>query len=123
MRGGQRLSVFCFRLYQKLENLLSIVSGLFISRTMRVTTAPFGQSDDVCAIFQGPLNDQTVRTLFGHFHSLHKRRHPTLPSKLTPNNFCASTANSIGNSLNTSLQNPFTIMFTESSTEIPRDLQ
>src|SRR5262249_15416895 len=26
--------------------------------------------------------------------------HPTLPSRLTPNNFCASTANSIGNSRN-----------------------
>jgi len=29
---------------------------------------------------------------------------PTLPSKLTPRSFCASTANSIGSSLNTSLQ-------------------
>ena len=39
---------------------------------------------------------------------------------LTLNNFCASTANSIGSSLNTSLQKPLTIMFTASSVGIPR---
>jgi hypothetical protein len=49
--------------------------------------------------------------------------YPTLPSKLTPNSFCASTANSIGNSRNTSLQNPFTIILTASCVEIPRWLQ
>src|SRR6266496_3850346 len=49
--------------------------------------------------------------------------YPTLPSKLTPSNFCASTANSIGSSLNTSLQNPLTIMLIASSNAIPRVLQ
>ena len=34
--------------------------------------------------------------------------------------FCASTANSIGSSRNTSLQKPLTIMFTASSVEMPR---
>ncbi len=36
--------------------------------------------------------------------------YPTLPSRLTPSSFCASTANSIGSSLKTSLQKPFTII-------------
>ncbi len=47
--------------------------------------------------------------------------YPTLPSRLTPSSFCASTANSMGSSLKTSLQKPFTIMLTASSGEIPRD--
>src|SRR5688572_19492885 len=46
--------------------------------------------------------------------------HPTAPSRLTESRFCASTANSIGSSLNTALQNPLTIRFTASSCEIPR---
>src|SRR5437763_8414212 len=33
-------------------------------------------------------------------------RHPTLPSRLMPSSRCASTANSIGSSLKTSLQKP-----------------
>ena len=41
--------------------------------------------------------------------------YPTLPSKLIPTNFCASTANSIGNCCRTSLQNPLTINPTASS--------
>src|SRR6185437_10966541 len=45
---------------------------------------------------------------------------PTLPSRLTTRSFCASTANSIGNSLNTSLQKPLTIIDTASSAERPR---
>src|SRR5262245_51165348 len=49
--------------------------------------------------------------------------YPTLPSKLTPSSFCASTANSIGSSRNTSLQKPLTIMFTASSADRPRCLQ
>ncbi len=48
---------------------------------------------------------------------------PTLPSRLTPRSFCASTANSIGNSRKTSLQKPFTIMFVASWVERPRWLQ
>ena len=47
-------------------------------------------------------------------------RHPTLPSKLIPSSRVASTANSIGSSLKTSLQNPFTIMDTASSDDSPR---
>src|SRR5690606_8751339 len=46
--------------------------------------------------------------------------HPTAPSSVTPSSFCASTANSIGSSRNTSLQKPFTIMFTASSSGMPR---
>src|SRR6266540_5132118 len=49
--------------------------------------------------------------------------HPTLPSRLTPSSFCASTANSIGSSRKTSLQKPLTIMFTASCVERPRALQ
>src|SRR5439155_212137 len=48
---------------------------------------------------------------------------PTLPSRLTPSSFCASTANSIGSSLKTSLQKPLTIMFTASCVAMPRWLQ
>ena len=48
------------------------------------------------------------------------RDYPTLPSRLTPSSFWASTANSMGSSLKTSLQKPLTIMLTASSAEIPR---
>src|SRR6266513_146943 len=47
-------------------------------------------------------------------------RHPTLPSRLMPSSRCASTANSIGSSLKTSLQKPFTIIDTASSADSPR---
>src|SRR6266566_5786973 len=50
----------------------------------------------------------------------HVSRHPTLPSRLMPSSRCASTANSIGSSLKTSLQKPFTIIETASSAERPR---
>jgi hypothetical protein len=46
--------------------------------------------------------------------------YPTLPSRLMLSSFCASTANSMGSSRNTSLQKPLTIMFTASSVEMPR---
>src|SRR6266849_387823 len=46
--------------------------------------------------------------------------HPTLPSRLIPCNRVASTANSIGSSLNTSLQKPLTIIETASSDDSPR---
>ncbi len=49
--------------------------------------------------------------------------YPTLPSRLTPRSFWASTANSIGSSRKTSLQKPLTIMETASSVEMPRWLQ
>src|SRR5690606_23879866 len=48
------------------------------------------------------------------------RTHPTAPSRLMPSSFCASTANSIGSSLNTALQKPFTIIETASSRDRPR---
>ncbi len=46
--------------------------------------------------------------------------YPTLPSSFSPNNFVASTANSIGNSRNTSLQKPLIIIDTASSVDTPR---
>ena len=46
--------------------------------------------------------------------------HPTLPSRLTASSFCASTANSIGNSFSTSLQKPLTISDNASSSDRPR---
>src|SRR4029453_16153191 len=46
--------------------------------------------------------------------------YPTLPSKLMPRSFCASTANSIGNSLKTCLQKPLTIMFPAFSVKLRR---
>src|SRR5882724_5045947 len=46
--------------------------------------------------------------------------HPTAPSSETSSNFFASTANSIGNSLNTCLQKPSTIIDTASSSAMPR---
>src|SRR5438105_1162758 len=46
--------------------------------------------------------------------------YPTLPSRLIPSNRVASTANSIGSSLNTSLQKPLTIIETASSDDSPR---
>src|SRR3954467_2322041 len=49
--------------------------------------------------------------------------YPTLPSKLTASSFWASTANSIGNLFNTSLQYPFTIKPIAFSLSIPRCLQ
>ncbi len=49
--------------------------------------------------------------------------HPTLPSSETPSSFWASTANSIGSSLNTSLQKPFTMSEMAFSVLSPRCLQ
>src|SRR5581483_3801041 len=48
---------------------------------------------------------------------------PTAPSRLTARSAWASTANSIGSSLNTDLQKPLTIMLTASSRGIPRARQ
>ena len=45
---------------------------------------------------------------------------PPQPSSESPSRFCASTANSIGSSRSTSLQKPFTIIETASSSESPR---
>ncbi len=58
--------------------------------------------------------------LGGQIRNFEQRSHPTAPSRLTANKFCASTANSIGNSLSTVLQKPLTIMFTASSSSMPR---
>src|SRR6202011_2985792 len=48
---------------------------------------------------------------------------PTLPSSVMPSSCCASTANSMGSSLNTSRQNPLTIIDTACSALTPRCLQ
>ena len=45
--------------------------------------------------------------------------YPTEPSKLISNNFCASTANSMGSLFKTSLLNPFTIRAMAFSVSIP----
>src|SRR5262249_28599517 len=52
-----------------------------------------------------------------------RQHQPMLPSKLTPSSFVASTANSIGRFLKTSLQKPLMIIDTALSPEIPRCLQ
>src|ERR1044071_5162184 len=54
------------------------------------------------------------------FPSHLSRHYPTLPSRLIPSSRVASTANSIGSSLKTSLQKPFTIIETASSDDRPR---
>jgi hypothetical protein len=46
--------------------------------------------------------------------------YPTDPSRLISSNFCASTANSIGSLLSTSLLNPFTIRAMAFSVSMPR---
>ena len=46
--------------------------------------------------------------------------HPTLPSKLIPSSFCASTANSIGSCFSTSRAKPLTISATALSVSRPR---
>src|SRR3546814_2160689 len=43
------------------------------------------------------------------------RAHPTLPSRLIPSSFCASTANSIGSCCSTSFAKPLTISDTAAS--------
>ena len=50
----------------------------------------------------------------------HSVVHPIAPSRLTFRRFCASTANSIGNCLNTFLQKPLTTRFSVSSAVRPR---
>ena len=46
--------------------------------------------------------------------------YPTLPSRLTPRSFCASTANSMGSFCSTSRQKPLTMVVTASSADRPR---
>src|SRR3546814_16430818 len=48
--------------------------------------------------------------------------HPTLPSRLIPRSFWASTANSMGTCCRTSRLKPFTISATASSAEHPLDM-
>ena len=64
--------------------------------------------------------DEAVRPAGSGWRRAGLGSYPTLPSRLTPSSFCASTANSMGSSLKTSLQKPLTIMLTASSAEIPR---
>jgi len=71
-----------------------------------------------------PIQIATVPMVLDHSAFIHRSVfQPTLPSRLTPSNFFASAANSMGNSRNTSLQNPLTIMLMASSKLIPRVLQ
>ncbi len=65
--------------------------------------------EDLLAVHAGPQ-------IANRQHAIH----PTLPSRLRPSNFCASTANSMGNSFSTSRQKPFTIIDTASSVDRPR---
>src|SRR4249919_236352 len=62
---------------------------------------------------------------FGHLLPLagRRRNQPTAPSRETSSSFLASTANSIGNSRNTDLQKPSTIIDTASSSLMPRERQ
>src|SRR5665213_3626041 len=69
--------------------------------------------------FEGDSPEDLVVTDLG-VEVLDLQHHPTLPSRLTLRSLWASTANSMGNSLKTSRQKPFTIMETASSSEIPR---
>jgi len=48
------------------------------------------------------------------------KRHPTLPSRLIPSSFCASTANSMGSCFSTSRAKPLTISATALSASRPR---
>ena len=48
------------------------------------------------------------------------KHHPTLPSRLIPSSFCASTANSIGSCFSTSRAKPLTISATALSASSPR---
>ena len=57
--------------------------------------------------------DQIRTSFFKHY--------PTLPSRLIPSSFCASTANSIGSCFSTSRAKPFTISATAASESSPRD--
>ena len=50
----------------------------------------------------------------------HVAPYPTLPSRLMPMSFCASTANSMGSSCMTSRQNPLTMRATAVSSSRPR---
>src|SRR6202171_5610318 len=64
--------------------------------------------------------DSVVEVAQGHEDLVNQ---PTLPSRVMPSSCCASTANSIGSSLNTSRQNPLTIIDTACSALTPRCLQ
>jgi hypothetical protein len=67
------------------------------------------------------LQDRSVTCAGAQIPDLEDRRaHPTLPSRLTPSSFWASTANSMGSSRSTCLQKPFTIIEMASSSESPR---
>ena len=77
----------------------------------------------------GAWPDSTPRALRFHSclfvsirgsHYTSDRHQPTLPSRLRPSSFCASTANSIGREASTSRQKPFTIIETASSSLMPR---
>src|SRR5687768_7562861 len=74
------------------------------------------RSNLLCTPFQSALPDQLV-----HLVGI-ALGHPTLPSKLIPSSFCASTANSIGSCFSTSRAKPLTISATAASASRPRDM-
>src|SRR5690606_896117 len=78
----------------------------------------------VCAadLVMGVRDQFRVRTRYDRTppEKVPQKHHPTLPSRLIPNRFCASTANSIGSCCNTSLARPLTISATASSCKRPR---
>ena len=81
----------------------------------------FGQDPSRRVVIK--VNFRTHRKSLAFFAKAATRSYssyPTLPSRLTPRSFWASTANSIGSSRNTCLQKPLTIIFTASSGEMPR---
>ena len=75
--------------------------------------------DLACLQLQGETSEDLGLTDLGA-QILDPKHQPTLPSRLTLKRRCASTANSIGSSLNTSRQNPLTIIEVASSSPMPR---
>src|SRR4029453_11155024 len=67
-----------------------------------------------------PAEDLLAFSFYLQIRDFKHSVYPTDPSSETLSSFCASTANSIGSSRNTSLQNPLTIMLTASSVLMPR---
>src|SRR5713226_2279745 len=82
----------------------------------RVDLALADREVDTLEDFRAGDSDAKSLDLEQHLSLLH----PTLPSRLIPSKRVASTANSIGSSLKTSLQKPFTIIETASSADSPR---
>ena len=74
----------------------------------QIRSMPVAESD-ACRGVQSAR--QSTIAIDGHA----RRHHPTLPSRLIPSSFCASTANSIGSCFSTSRAKPLTISATAAS--------